>query len=193
MTSASRPVPFIDANVLYSAGVRDILLQLGKQQIIVPKWSEDIGVEWQRALRNSRPSIPPEKLDRIWEELNYHYSTSLVTGYDHLINDIHLPDPDDRHVLAAATVGNCDVILTANLRDFPQEAVGAYGLSAEHPDSWMRNLLESKPDDFCRAVRDMRRRLRKPPFTVAQHLESLERQGLKDTVSLLRQYAHLLE
>ncbi len=193
MTSESRPVVFVDANVLYPAGIRDILLQLSRRRVIEPKWSEDIGREWKSAFRNSRPDIPQEKLDRTWKELNYHYPTALVTDYRHRIDDLQLPDPDDRHVLAAAIIGQCDLILTANLRDFPLDIVGVYGLAVEHPDTWMCNLLEYRPSEFCRSVRDMRLRLRKPPLSVEQHLASLERQGLVETVSLLRQHTGLLE
>jgi len=40
----------------------------------------------------------------------------LVTGYEGLIPTLELPDPDDRHVLAAAIVGRCDVNVTENLK-----------------------------------------------------------------------------
>ncbi len=46
---------------------------------------------------------------------------ALVTGYEDLIEGLHLPDLDDRHVLAAAIRGRADVIVTANVRDFPTE------------------------------------------------------------------------
>ena len=42
-----------------------------------------------------------------------------MTGYEDLIPGLQLPDPNDRHVLAAAIRGHADVIVTMNLRDFP--------------------------------------------------------------------------
>jgi predicted nucleic acid-binding protein len=50
----------------------------------------------------------------------YGSSRLLVIGYQNLIQSVSLPDPDDRHVLAAAIVGRCDVILTRDLKDFPE-------------------------------------------------------------------------
>jgi hypothetical protein len=47
----------------------------------------------------------------------------LVTGYEPLIQSIALPDADDRHVLAAAIVGRCDMIVTQNLKHFPEAAL----------------------------------------------------------------------
>ena len=193
MTSESRPVVFLDANVLYPAGIRDILLQLARRGLITVRWSEDVGAEWRRALQRSKPNVSPEKWDRTWQQLNFHYPSALVTGYHYLMDDLQLPDADDRHVLAAAIVGASEVILTANLRDFPSAIVSEHGLEVAHPDDWMRRFLDARPSEFCRAVRDMRRRLRKPPLSVEQHLASLERQGLIETVALLRRRAHLLE
>lgn len=44
----------------------------------------------------------------------------LVTGYERLIEAMQLPDPDDRHVFAAAIKSCAQVIVTTNLKDFPE-------------------------------------------------------------------------
>jgi hypothetical protein len=51
--------------------------------------------------------------------MDLHAVDALVTGYEDLIPGLHLPDPNDRHVLAAAIRGQADVIVTMNLRDLP--------------------------------------------------------------------------
>ncbi len=50
--------------------------------------------------------------------MDKHAEDALVTGYEGLIEGLHLPDPDDRHVLAAAIRGRADVIVTVNEWDF---------------------------------------------------------------------------
>jgi hypothetical protein len=40
---------------------------------------------------------------------------AVVTGYEDLVDTLTLPDPDARHVLAAAIVGQDEVIVTRNL------------------------------------------------------------------------------
>jgi hypothetical protein len=96
---------------------------------------------------------------------------AVVNGYEKLIPSLTLPDPKDRHILAAAIVGRCDVIVTQNLRDFPEEALSPFG---------------------GRALRTVRLRLRNPPYTVDQYLETLTRQGLVETVSELKGLVTLL-
>ena len=44
--------------------------------------------------------------------MDQHAVDALVTGYDDLIPGLQLPDPDDRHVLAAAIRSRADVIVT---------------------------------------------------------------------------------
>lgn len=117
---------------------------------------------------------------------------SLVTGYKPLINSLTLPDPDDRHVLAAAIVGRCDVIVTQNLHDFPESVVKPYGIEIQHPDDFLANHLNLAPGKFCVAVRKVRARLKNPRFTVQEYLATLTRQGLVVTVAELEQYAQLI-
>jgi hypothetical protein len=44
---------------------------------------------------------------------------AMVDGYEGRTEDVELPDPDDRLVLAAGVTAHADVIVTANLDDFP--------------------------------------------------------------------------
>jgi hypothetical protein len=116
----------------------------------------------------------------------------LVTGYQSLSPALQLPDPDDRHVLAAAIVGNCDAIVTRNLRDFPETALAPHGIEAVHPDQFLRAQFETEPAIFLAAVRKVRARLKNPPYSVDEYLDRLNRQGLVATVSELRKFAALI-
>lgn len=60
--------------------------------------------------------------------MDLHATDALVTGYEDLTEGLYLPDPDDRHVLAAAIRGRADVIITANLRHFPAKVLRQFGL-----------------------------------------------------------------
>jgi hypothetical protein len=115
-------------------------------------------------------------------------SRALVTGYENLIDGLDLPDPDDRHVLAAAIRGRADVIVTANLKDFPAESLAPFGIDAQHPDEFILHLLDLAPGKVSGAARDHRQSLKNPPKTIEEYLDTLEAQGLTQTVSVLREY-----
>src|SRR6202050_1213100 len=85
------------------------------------KWSDDVHEEWMTRLLENRPDLSREKLERNRMLMDKHATDALVTGYEDLIEGLQLPDPDDRHVLAAAIRGRADVIITANVRDFPAD------------------------------------------------------------------------
>ena len=120
--------------------------------------------------------------------MDQHAVDALVTGYEDLIPGLQLPDPDDRHVLAAAIRGHADVIVTINLRDFPSDTIGPFGIEAQHPDEFILHLLDLAPGAVVAAAENHRQSLKKPPKTVSEYLETLERQGLTQTVSVLREY-----
>ncbi len=52
------PTALLDANVLYPAGLRDLLLRLADRYLYAPLWSADIHEEWMRSLLADRPDIP---------------------------------------------------------------------------------------------------------------------------------------
>lgn len=182
----------LDANVLYPAPLRDILLQLAVSDLFRAKWTADIHREWIEALLEREPHRDRAALERTQDLMDNHTRDCLVTGYEPLIASLELPDPDDRHVLAAAIVGRCDVIVTQNLKDFPSEVLAPYGIEPQHPDTFLSNHLNLFPGPFCAAVRKVRARLKHPPYSTDQYLGTLTRLGLVVTVSELKQYAPLI-
>lgn len=182
----------LDANVLYPAPIRDVLLQLATTGIYRARWSADIHREWFEALLHVEPHRNRAALERTRDLMDAAVPDCLVTGYEGLVPALDLPDPDDRHVLAAAIVGRCDVIVTRNLKDFPDAALAPYDIEAQDPDEFLHNHLSLAPGHFCSVIRTVRGRLKNPPYGVEQYLDSLTRQGLVATVAELRQFEDLL-
>lgn len=181
-----------DACVLYPAPLRDLLMHLALTDLFRAKWTDRIHDEWIRNVLEQRPDLRREQLERTRQLMNAHVRDCLVSGYEDLIPALSLPDPDDRHVLAAAIRARADVIVTYNLHDFPNAALAPYGIDAQHPDEFVAHLLDLAPQSVCIAARRQRQSLRRPPATVEEFLATLERQGLPQTVAALRQFAGLL-
>jgi hypothetical protein len=114
---------------------------------------------------------------------------ALVDGHKSLIPALELPDPDDRHVLAAAIKCGADLIITFNLNDFPDHALASYGLGACHPDSFLVDQLNLDAERVCTAMRQHRASLKNPPKTVEEYLVTLEEQGLSRFSQAVRHYA----
>lgn len=57
-------------------------------------------------------------------------------GFEHLITGLSLPDPDDRHMLAAAIHAGAELIVTQNLKHFPAGALT--------PDALLCRLLDAE-------------------------------------------------
>jgi predicted nucleic acid-binding protein len=185
-------VALFDACVLYPAQLRDLLLRVALSDAFKARWTDRIHDEWVGSLLRDRPDIPTERLGRTRELMNSAVPDCLVTDYESFIEQLTLPDPDDRHVLAAAIRCQAGVIVTLNMRDFPDEVVARYGISVQHPDEFLAHLFDLKPAVVCTAVREMRASLANPPKTVRELLEDLLKAGLPETVSLLETMESLL-
>ena len=108
-----------------------VLLELAEARLYRPIWSKDIHEEWIRAVTRSRPDIAPEKLERRRAAMDRALPDACVSGYQRLIPAIELPDPDDRHVVAAAIRAKAQVIVTFNEKRFPRVCVG--GVRSSYP------------------------------------------------------------
>lgn len=181
-----------DACVLYPAPLRDLLMQLALSDLYRAKWSDMIHDEWINSLSAKRPDLERAVLERTRELMNAHVRDCLVTEFEHLIPVFELPDPDDRHVLAAAVKGRADVIVTYNLSDFPEKVLRLEGIEAQHPDEFLCHLVDLSAGSVCSSVKTHRNRLRHPTKSVDEYLETLERQQLTGFVAALREFADLL-
>ena len=176
----------LDACVIYPAPLRDLLVQLALSDLFRAKWTEQIHQEWIGNVLKKRPDITPAQLERTRELMNLYVRDCLVTGFEPLIPSLMLPDPDDRHVLAAAIASRSDIIITFNLKDFPEQVLSAYRIKAQHPDEFVSTLLEQEPQAVKQAVETVRQRLRNPPKSIEEYLDILKNQQLRVTVSMLK-------
>ena len=124
---------FLDANVLYPVTQRAVLMELARADAFAPLWTEAVHQEWMRNLAAKEPHIKPAQIARLRALMEACVGNVMVTGYEMLIDGLILPDPDDRHVLAAAIHGGASVIVTSNLKDFPAGTLALYNITAEHP------------------------------------------------------------
>ncbi len=181
-----------DACVLHPAPLRDLLMHLALTDLFRAKWTDAIHDEWMRSVLECRPDLSREQLQRTRKLMDAHVRDCLVTGYEDLIPALVLPDPDDRHVLAAAIRSGADVIVTYNLSDFPPESLTKWGITPLHPDEFIFHLIDLAAPLVCIAAKRHRESLKNPPKTVDEYLGTLERQALARTVSELRPFAELI-
>jgi predicted nucleic acid-binding protein len=185
---AGQLIALLDACVLYPAPLRDLLMHLAVADLFRATWTEAIHDEWIRSVLSDRPDLSRRQLERTRDLMNVHVRDCIVTDYEHLIPTLSLPDPDDRHVLAAAIKCEADVVVTFNLADFPSDALEAHGITPQHPDEFICRLLQADPEGVCAAVRRQRENLKRPPKSVEELLVVFEQQRLLKSVEFLRQH-----
>ena len=179
----------LDANVLYPAPLRDLFMHLAVVSAFQARWSEEIHAEWMRNVLANRPDLSLAQIERTRVLMNTHAEGSLVIGYAHHIASLSLPDPDDRHVLAAAIEAKATVIVTWNAKDFPASILSSHGVTRQDPDTFLCALYDRDAGRVCEAVRNQRRFLRNPTKTVDEHMATLTQNGVNNFVARLA--AHL--
>jgi hypothetical protein len=192
MAGYYRYTAILDACVLYPAPLRDLLVSLAEEGLFRARWTRRIQDEWIRNLSVNRKDIPPEFLARTAAMMADAIEDCIVENADHLIESLTLPDPGDRHVLAAAIVGHADAIITFNLKDFPEASTGVFGVEALHPDDFLVAQYDLDQIKFLSVVKALRERLRKPPRTADELISTYELQGLPQIGKLLRDAIELI-
>lgn len=188
----SRFTVIYDANVLYPATVRDLLLQLATTGLFKARWTEKIHEEWVESLLRKQPEVEREKISRTRELMDKAVDDPLVYGYESLLGTFGLPDCGDEHVMASAVRANADAIVTFNLDDFPCRILDDYDLQAIHPDEFIILQFDLKPSIVCECVKKIRARLKDPRYDVDGYLTHLAAVGLPRTAERLNSWASVL-
>lgn len=180
-------IAIYDSCVLYPAPLRDLLVRLALTGLFRARWTDAIHDEWIRNVLADRPDLSAAQLERTRRLMNTAVRDCLVTGYEERIAALTLPDPDDRHVLAAALEAQAQVIVTYNLRDFPASALQSYGIEAQHPDEFILRVIALNPLVVRDTVETHQQALKNPSKTPEQYLATLSNQGLTGTAAALSQ------
>ncbi len=173
----------LDTNVIYPIEIRDLLFWFAYYDLYTPKWSKHIFDEWKDVMIRNGVSI--EEASKRVNKANLAFPDALVTNYAGLIGNLDLPDPKDRHVLAAAIKTNANIIVTNNLKDFPNQYLASFGLSAKSADDFLTDIIDLNPEEAVKAFKELVLYRRKPDLNEFEVLDILRKHGLKDTADFL--------
>ncbi|MCY4621205.1 MAG: PIN domain-containing protein [bacterium] len=179
-----------DANVLHPASLRDLLIRLACTGLYRARWTDAILDEMTTSVIRANPQLDPARLERTRQLMVRAVPDCLVTGYEPLIGAVELPDKDDRHVVAAAIRCRAEIIVTDNLRDFPDSVLSQFDIKAQSPDHFVNHLLKTAHAEVVHTITRQAAALSQPPQSYNQLLDRLEQVGLPQTVAAIRHGPH---
>lgn len=168
----------LDACVLVPIALADTLLRLAEADLYRPLWSERILDEMVSAVEEIHPGLADGPARRRAETMNHAFDDACVRGWEPLAKAIVLPDEDDRHVVAAALRGHADLIVTANVRDFPTSSLEPLGLETQSPDEFLLNQLDLDPDVVIGVLHAQADATQRPEITFNALVDHLARCGV---------------
>lgn len=140
-------------------------------------------MNWGDVMR--RKDVSEKDIKKRMDWANLAFPDAMVKNYDVLIDVLDLPDPKDRHVLAAAIKINANIIVTNNLKDFPEEYLASFGLLAKSADDFLTETIDLNPEIAISSFRKLVLNRRNPDLDEYEVLNSLRRNGLNDTANYL--------
>jgi predicted nucleic acid-binding protein len=154
----------LDACVLVPQRLSSLLLTLAEEGLFEPRWSEQILAETERAL-SGKLGLSPDRAIRRLAAMREAFPEASVHGFEHLEAGLTC-HPKDRHVLAAAIAAGAETLVTANVRDFPDESCEPHGVTVVDPDVFLLELMAQDARGCQAAVEREAQRMRRPPMTV---------------------------
>jgi hypothetical protein len=171
-------IAIFDACILYPFHLRNIVVQAAVDRLVEARWTDAIHGEWVRSLTTDLPAIPIERLQITRRLMNDALPVAMVNGYEEHIPKVILPDLDDRHVVAAAIAAKASLILTWNLRHFPENELKKFGLRRMNPDEFLSGLFDKAPDLVIGSLANARRNLSKTRVAASDFIAILNGQKL---------------
>jgi len=173
----------LDTNVIMPIEIRDLLFWFAHDDLYTPKWSKHIFDEWEDVMK--RKNVSEDEIKKRIGWANQAFPEAMVENYEILIDSLILPDEKDRHVLAAAIKTNANIIVTNNLKDFPNQYLNTFGLSAKSADDFLTETIDLNPSVAVNSFRKLVMNRRNPDLDEYEVLDCLRRNGLNDTAHYL--------
>lgn len=133
-------IAFLDSSVLFPVFISNLLLFLSESELFDVRWSRDVHREWMENFVEEYPDTDPAALERKQRRMDSVFPDALVEGYEPLIAEYDLDDPNDNHVAAAADRAGANVIVTDNIEDFPAHKL-RNGLFAQTADDFVADQI----------------------------------------------------
>ena len=189
MNHGNRFTALIDASTLAGALRRNLILSLAEAELFRVRWSDRIMEETVGAIAKITDGKADTEKQRAAMNRAFPEATVLfATDVENYLNIDGLPDPNDLHVIAAAVSARADVIVTENLKHFPEEVLQKFNIQALSADVFIADTLDLASGRSLEAVKNMRERMRHPAYTAEGLLEKMESQGMIQSAEFLRDY-----
>jgi predicted nucleic acid-binding protein len=157
------PTVLVDANVLYSQVLSDYLVHAQSAGVITVRWSPQILDEMTRTMKSKAQKMArdrgdlqrrADRIDRLRIYIETQYPDALIhpqPGHFKHFADLGMPDPDDRHVVAAAVAARAKMLCTNNVKDFPNPVLERVRIERVTPDELLQRLASEHPSEMARA------------------------------------------
>ena len=141
-TGPASPFVVLDACVLMTTVLRQLLLRVARGGVFQPVWTERIGEEWRRNAARLW-GAPREILDGLWQDMNQAFPSAMESDTQAYEAGLRYSDAKDFHVIAAglARRARCGLqrtpvvqVMTWNLKDFNRSELRRQGLDVFSPD-----------------------------------------------------------
>lgn len=153
----------LDANTLFGALIRDVLLTLAEEDVLDPFWSERIQEEWTRNLA-ARYSLPAAQVASIAAKMNAAFPDAMVSAAPALEARFPRVHPGDRHVAASALAARATLLVTFNEKHFRDPALKTAGIEVISPDRFVERLIQEDSRTVLHLLERMRNRMSRPPY-----------------------------
>lgn len=173
-------IVFLDADVLYQATLRDVVLSMAEAQVFQIRWSPDVLDEMERNI-GRRKGAKDSETARL--QAAHARQTMEAAFPDALVENSHYSrlvaamtnDEGDRHVLAAAVAAKADVLVTGNSRHFPESACAPLGIEVQDPDTFLVHQCGFLGPAIAPILTELAKERRPPMDTAEGILRALDR------------------
>lgn len=183
MIHSVRFTAVLDTNIIYPVIIRDLLFWFAHYDMYTPKWSNHIFDEWKEVM--IRKGVSSEESEKRVQKANDAFPDALVRNYEGLIQGLSLPDEKDCHVLAAAIKINAHVIVSNNIKHFPEKVLNSYGLHIKSADDFLTDIIDLNAETAIEAFKEMVLNKKNPELDEYEVLKRLRQNGLNDTANYL--------